>query len=145
MALKQAVWIHGTSVQIENHSWAARSHRQGLFTTVIPSNETTSGWVHFAIPTPVIVNNVRLKAQSAMVHFTTGQQASIGSVHVWDGETILYVKDQVNYKGNRAVVQEVIPNMPEVNWGVGISVLVNFNGTGPDAWIRLIGAGVEFR
>ena len=144
MSLKQAAWIHGTSVQFENKSWEVRSLRQGFFATVVPSNENTSGWVHFAIPTPVIVNNVRLKAQSAMIRFTTGPQASIGAVHVWDGETKLFEHNGVNYKGNLQFVREVIPGMPEVKWGVGISVLVNFNGRGPDAWIQLISAGVDF-
>ena len=145
MPLEQAAWIHGTSVQFENKSWEVRSLRQGHFTTVIPSNEATIGWVHFAIPTPVIVNDVRLKAQSAMIRFTTGPQASIRAVRVWDGETFLYGKDGVDYKGNLQVIQELIPGVPEVKWGVGISILVDFNGTGPDAWIRLISAGVDFR
>jgi len=86
MSLKHAAWIHGTSVQFENQSWAARALRQGFFTTVTPSDDDHGGWVHFAIPTPVIVNNERLKAQAVMIRFTTGSKASIGAVHVWDGE-----------------------------------------------------------
>ncbi len=144
MSLKHAAWIHGTSVQFENESWAVRALRQGFFTTVTPSNESTSGWVHFAIPTPVIVNNERLKAQSAMIRFTTGPQASIGSVHVWDGETRIYAHDGVNYKGNLQFVREVIPDRPEVKWGTNISILINFNGRGADAWVQLISAGIDF-
>ena len=144
MSLKHAAWIHGTSVQFENKSWEVRSLRQGFFTTVVPSNEATSGWVHFAIPTPVIVNDVRLKAQSALIRFTTGPQASIGAFHVFDGETRIFQHNETNYKGNLQVVREVIPGTPEVKWGTGISLLVNFNGTGPDAWVQLITAGIDF-
>ena len=145
MSLKYASWIHGTAVQFENESWAVRALRQGFYTTVTPSNEATSGWVHFAIPTPVIVNNVRLKAQSAMIRFTTGPQASIGAVHVWDGETRIFNHDGVNYKGNLQFVREVIPGTPEVKWGTNISILLNFNGRGADAWVELISAGIDFQ
>jgi hypothetical protein len=144
MPLKHAAWIHGTSVQFENQSWAVRALRQGAFTTVTPSNEATSGWVHFAIPTPVIVNDVRLKAQSALIRFSTGPQASVGAVHVWDGETNIYERNGVNYKGNLQFIREVIPNQPEVKWGINISILLNFNGRGPDAWVQLISAGIDF-
>jgi hypothetical protein len=144
MSIKHAAWTHGTSVQFENHSWALRSLRQGFYTTVTPSNDVTSGWVHFAIPTPVIVNGVRLKAESAMIRFTTGPQASIGAIHVWDGETKLYERNGTNYKGKNQFVREVISNRPEVKWGTGISVLVNFNGTGADAYVQLISAGIDF-
>lgn len=144
MSLKQAAWTHGTSVQFENKSWEVRCLRQGFFTTVVPSNEATSGWVHFAIPTPVIVNDTRLKAQSAMIRFTTGPQASIGAFHAFDGETRILEHNGTNYKGNLQFVREIIPNMPAVAWGTGISILLNFNGTGPDAWVQLISAGIDF-
>ena len=142
MALKHAAWIHGTAVELENQSWPAL--RQGFYTTVRPSNESTSGWVHFPIPTPVIVNGVRLKAQSAMIRFTTGAQASIGAVHVYDGEKKILDHNGTNYRGSLQFVREVIPGTPEVLWGTGISILVNFNGSGPDAYIQLIGAGIDF-
>lgn len=145
MSLKNATWIHGTSVQFENHSWAARALRQGYFTTVTPSNESLSGWVHFAIPTPVIVNNKRSKAESVMIRFTTGSHASIGAVHVWDGETAIYVRNQVSYKADkRGFVRDMIPNQPEVEWGTSISIFVIFDGRGVNSWIELIGAGIEF-
>jgi hypothetical protein len=142
MALKHAAWIHGTSVQLETPSWSAL--RQGFYTTVRPSNGPTSEWVHFAIPTPVIINGVRSKAQSAMIRFTTGPQASIGAVHVYDGEKNIYEHNGVNYKGNLQFIREVIPGEPEVLWGTGISILINFNGKGNDAWIALISAGIDF-
>ena len=145
MSLKHAAWIHGTSVHFENQSWAARALRRGFFTTVTPSNEAHIGWVHFAIPTPVIVNNERLKAKSVMIRFTTGSHASIGAVHVWDGETTIYIRNQVSYKADgRGFVRDVIPNQPEVKWGTNISILVNFDGRSADSWIELIGAGIEF-
>jgi len=142
MPIKHAAWTHGVGVDLENKSWPAL--RQGFFTTVRPSNESTSGWVHFAVPTPVIVDGVRLKAQSAMIRFSTGAQASVGAIHVWDGEKKILNKNGTNYKGSLQFIREVIPGSPEVLWGTEISVLVNFNGTGPDAYIQLISAGIDF-
>jgi len=142
MTLKHAAWIHGTSVLLESGSWSAL--RQGFFTTVRPSNESTSGWVHFAIPTPVIVDGQRLKAQSAMIRFSTGSQASIGAFHVYDGEKKILDHNGTNYRGQLQFVREVIPGTPQVLWGTGISIRVDFNGNGPDAFIQLISGGIDF-
>lgn len=142
MVLKYASWIHGTSVQLQGGSWSVI--RQGRFAVLRPSNDSTSGWVHFAIPTPVILSDVRSRAQSAMIRFSTGPQASIGAVSVYDGEVLLWEHSGRDYKGYLQFVREVIPGSPEVLWGVGISILVNFQGNGPDAWIELISAGIDF-
>ena len=140
MPTQQSAWTHGTSVQFQTQSWAIRALRQGFWTTVTPSTDATSGWVHFAIPTV----GVNLKAQLAMIRFSTGPQASIGAIHVFDGETLILQKDSLNLKGNLQFHPEPIPSKPEVKWGTGISLLLNFSGTGTDAWINLIGAGMEF-
>ncbi|KAG0043903.1 hypothetical protein BGZ89_006273, partial [Linnemannia elongata] len=80
MSIKQAAWTHGLGVELESRSWTAL--RQGFFTTVTPSTEGTFGWVHFVIPTPVIVDGTRLKAESAMIRFSTGTTAKITNFHV---------------------------------------------------------------
>jgi len=94
--------------------------------------------------TPVLVNDVRLKAQAELIRFSTGSQASVGAIHVWDGETRIYERNGVNYNGNLQFIKELIPGQPEVKWGTGISVLLNFNGGGANAWIELISAGIDF-
>jgi len=100
--------------------------------------------VHFAIPTPIIINDVRLKAQSALIRFSTGPQASIGAIHVYDGETRIYQRNGIALTGTLQLDREVLPDVPEVKFGTGISIQVNFNGTGPDAWVQLISAGIDF-
>ena len=144
MSIKQAGWTHGTSVQFENQSWAVRALRQGFFTTVTPSNESTNGWVHFAIPTPVIISGARSRARLASIRFSTGPQASIVAFHVYDGETRILNLNSLNLQGTLQLNQQAIPGTPEVQWGTGISLQVNFNGTGPDAWVQLISAGIDF-
>ena len=139
MPPKQSAWTHGTSVQLQTKSWTA--DRQGFFTTVRPSSGgETSGWVHFAIPTV----GLRLKAKSAMIRFSTGSQASIRAIDVYDGEDRIYQSGPRNLQGTLVFHLEPIHSQPEVKWGTGISLLVHFNGTGPNAYIQLIGAGIEF-
>ncbi len=142
MSIKHASWIHGTAVELENKSWSAA--RYGPWTTVRPSNESTSGWVHFAIPAPVVVNGVRVKAQSVMLRFSTGPHATIGAIHVYDGEKKILNLNGTNYHGSLQYVREVIPKTPEVHSGLGISLYLNFNGNGHDAYVQLISAGIDF-
>jgi hypothetical protein len=140
MAL-QASWTNGVDVALETNSWSAL--RQGFGTIVRPSPGNTSGWVHFAIPTPVILSNVRVKAGQALVRFTTGPQGSIGAFHVYDGEKNIAQQNGLNLTGTLQFATQQL-GRPEVLWGTGISLLVNFNGTGPGAWVQLIAAGIDF-
>jgi hypothetical protein len=137
----QASWTNGVDVALENRSWSAL--RQGFGTTIRPSNETISGWVHFAIPTPVILSGVRVKAGQALVRFSTGSQASIGAIHVYDGETKIAEQNGTKFQGNLQLATLQL-GRPEVKWGTGISVLLNFTGTTSDAWVQLIAAGIDF-
>jgi Family of unknown function (DUF6623) len=78
MAISQAMWTHGHSIQAEDPAatvgrigWAGQIRR--------------AGWYHLAIPTPVIVTDIRLRIDSAMLQFTSGTEGSVQNVHVWDG------------------------------------------------------------
>lgn len=142
MSIKQAAWTHGLGVVLESRSWNAL--RQGFFTTVTPSNEGTFGWVHFVIPTPVIVDGTRLKAESAMIRFSTGTTAKITNFHVFDGETRIAKYDGLSLSGNLQFVRRAVPDHHQVLWGTAISVGVQFSGTGPNDYVQFIGAGIDF-
>jgi hypothetical protein len=138
---KQAFWTNSVAIGLENRSWSAL--RQGGGTTVRPSNESTSGWVHFAIPTPVILSDVRVTAAQALVRFSTGPNATIGAFHVYDGEQKIAEQNGLSLSGTLQVAAQQL-SRPQILWGTGISVLLNFNGTGQDAWVQLIAAGIDF-
>jgi hypothetical protein len=142
MSIKQAAWTHGLGVELESSSWSAL--RQGFYTTVRPSNEGASGWVHFVIPTPVIVDGTRLKAESALIRFSTGSTAKITNFHVYDGETKIAEYDGLDLTGSLQLVREAIPNNPQVLWGTAISIGVQFAGTGVNDYVQFIGAGIDF-
>ncbi|KAH8588711.1 hypothetical protein B0O99DRAFT_638420 [Bisporella sp. PMI_857] len=140
--IKQAAWTHGIGVELESRSWSAL--RQGFYTTVRPSNEGTFGWVHFAIPTPVIVDGTRLKAASAMIRFSTGSGAKVTRFHVFDGEKRIADHNELNLAGNLQFVRRDVPGDPEVLWGTVISLGVQFSGTGPNDYVQFISAGIDF-
>ncbi|EHL00527.1 hypothetical protein M7I_3615 [Glarea lozoyensis 74030] len=142
MAIKQAAWTHGLGVELEFSSWTA--FRQGFFTTVRPSAESKFGWVHFVIPTPVIVDGTRLRAESAMVRFSTGSGAKITNFHVYGGETKIANYNGLSLSGNLQFVREAVPNSHRVLWGTAISLGVQFTGAGPNDFIQFISAGIDF-
>jgi hypothetical protein len=143
MAIKEAAWVHGSSVHLESASWHAL--RQGYWTTVSPSFESTFGWVHFAVPTPVIIDGVRLKAESALIRFKSGSRAKIRNFHIYDGEKKIASHDGLNLRSDQLqVVRKDVPGDPQVLWGTGISLGVEFDGNGPDAWVALVSAGIDF-
>ncbi|KAG0285264.1 hypothetical protein BGZ96_010444 [Linnemannia gamsii] len=142
MSIKQAAWTHGAGVELETRSWT--SLRQGYFTTVTPSTGRTFGWVHFVIPTPVIVDNVRLKADSAMIRFSTGSTAKITNFHVYDGEKKIAAYNGLSLKGTLQFSRYNVPNNHQVLWGTVISLGVQYSGTGPNDYVQFISAGIDF-
>ena len=142
MAIKHAAWTHGLGIELESRSWSAL--RQGFYTTVRPSNEGGFGWVHFVIPTPVIVDGTRLKAESAMIRFTTGRGAAITNFHVYDGEKKIADHNGLNLRGALQFVRESVPNTPQVLWGTAISLGVQFDGTEQEDYVQFISAGIDF-
>ena len=89
VAITHASWIHGHSMQIEYPDRLVSQRRIGYWIDVEGKSGSTN-WFHFAIPTPVIVNDVRLKVDSVMLRFSTGSvDAFVDNVHVYDGETLI--------------------------------------------------------
>jgi len=143
MSIKQAAWVHGNIVALESPSW--RAFPQGPGATVTPYNESTVGWCHFAIPTPVILDGKRLRAGSAMARLQTGPGAKIIGFHVWDGDKRIAAYDNLNVTVSTPnMLRYDVPDRPEVLWGTVICVLVQFSGNVADNWVKMIGAGIDF-
>ena len=132
------MWTHGTSVQVQENGWGAL--REGKHTTVTPGNGPSKGWVHFAIPTPVVVDGAPLKARTALVRFRLGPQTSIINFQVWNANQYPAIYDQGGSYTNP--IEVTLTNQPDLIGGIGISFRVDFAGAG--AWIELFGAGIRF-
>lgn len=105
--LKQASWIHGNAVVAEEPEKVNVKHMgwgTELFFVTGLGRPPAKSWCHIAIPTPVIVNDVRLKVQKLFLLFKTGQHAAIDDIHVYDGPNRIATWDVVagsNYSARR--------------------------------------------
>ncbi|WP_425587166.1 DUF6623 family protein [Streptomyces violaceusniger] len=134
------MWTHGHAVQTENPSWAVR--RTGNAGHIARTGE--QGWCHFAIPTPVIVSDRRLRIDSALLRFFTGEQATIDAVHIWDGDNRIAIHENLSLRGANRVERFQVPDQPEIRWGVGVSVHLAFGVDSPGAWADFNSAGADF-
>lgn len=86
--LKYASWVHGNALVEElpqgilKRHWAWGTELQFIFG---PGESPVGTWCHLPIPTPVILNDSRLKVQTLFLLFKTGQHAAIDNLHVFDG------------------------------------------------------------
>ncbi len=142
MVLAHAMWIHGHSMQIESPENINTVGRKG-FSIIVNGKGGMSSWFHFAIPTPVIVNDNRLRVGSVLVRFKT-TDATVKAIHVYDGENKIAFNDKLNLSSGQWHVERVdVPNNPEILWGLGISVLVAF-GVEASRAIEFSSAGCDF-
>ncbi len=139
-----AMWIHGTSVQVEYLDRIFSIVRRG-FHTRIECKPGTTNWFHFAIPTPVIVSDKRLKLDSVMLTFKTGDQGAVKSIHVRDGrkEPPIAIHEGLNLNGDHPFDRFGVPGRPEVLSGIDISILVGA-GVDPERWVEFSAAGGDF-
>jgi hypothetical protein len=149
--LEPTMWTHGTSVQTESLQNIRSIFRRGWGTVIEGSHSAPNvgNWFHFAIPTPAIVSDRRLRIRNAMLVFKTGGRGVfVKSIHVWDGVNIIAGRDDLNLSGNHPLETFPVPNTPEVRFGIGISVGVVFSIGDVDApnpiTIEFNAAGADF-
>jgi hypothetical protein len=162
--LKLASWIHGNALVVEEPEKVIVKHigwgTELLFVSGLGRTPTKT-WCHIAIPTPVIVNDVRLKVQNLFMLFKTGQHASIDDIHIYDGPNKIAAWDVVagsNYSARRSgdhskVIDSqstfTLPAPHEVIFGLSISFTftpVAVSGLIPDLEGKLLitCAGADF-
>ncbi len=130
MALAHSMWIHGHSMQIEDPERLISVQRWGPAIRVEGERGATH-WFQFAIPTPSIVGNDRLRVEFVMLRFNLGVSTRIQQVHVYDGEKKLAeLNDLPGYPevpfGKWHTEWYQVPEHPSVSHGLGISVMVHF-------------------
>lgn len=144
VAISYASWIHGHSMQIEYPERLVSQWRAG-FSINVEGKSGTTNWFHFAIPTPVIINDVRLKVDSVMLRFTTGSiDAFVQNVHVYDGEILLAAHNNLSFSLSNALARFGVSNKPAVQFGLGISIGVGFGVEAMDHHMDFIAAGCDF-
>jgi hypothetical protein len=143
-ALAEAMWTHGTSMVIEFPDNIARVWKAGFYMEV-EGKPNTNNWLHFPIPTTVIVDDKRLRVGSVMLLCETlSPNAVIRNVHIYDGPDKIAAHDSLSISGNAGLVRFDVPTHPPVNWGVGISVGVSFGGGSGSLVMKFKSAGCDF-
>ena len=143
--LAHAMWIHGTSIDSELPDQIESMRRYGFYTRII-GKANSSNWLHFAIPTPVIVDQDRKTIGNVMLRFrTSSDKAIVREVHIYDGEQKIASHLGLNMSGNHFFERFGVAHKPEVQWGVGISIGVTFSlGTASQRSMDFIAAGCDF-
>lgn len=142
MAIAHAMWTHGYSLQVEIPQ-NGTVERRGFSAKYIASTAGGTNWLHFAIPTPVLVNDKRLRAGSAMVRFRCGTGGSVKAIHVYDAENKIAGVDNINLNFTQWHLERVdVPGDPLILWALGISVLVSSGTT--ERWVEFSAAGCDF-
>jgi hypothetical protein len=131
-------------MHIEYPNRIASEWRAGFYVQ-IEGRPGTGNWFHFAIPTPVIVNDNRLKVGSVMLRFRTGSvDAFVEHVHIYDGEEKIAQHNNVNLSGEHMFDRFDVPEHPPVKWGLGISIGVAFGVEPMSHQMQFISAGCDF-
>jgi hypothetical protein len=128
MGIEHGMWTHGHSISIEQPEALQAVFYRGFMVELI-GKPNFSAWVHYAVPTPVIASNNRLRADAVMIRYRTGveDKARLAAIHVYDGELKIASFDGLQGASqNWSISRTEIPNKPYVEWGIGISILVQF-------------------
>jgi hypothetical protein len=145
MPLAHAMWIHGHSLRIENPDNLESTRRHGSAITLI-GRANRSSWFHFAIPTPVYVDDKRINLDSVMLRFRTSG-AVITNVHIYDGERKFAPEHNglnytsADYRFERFSITDINPHP---RWGIGLSFRVEFEGAVTERRIDVSSAGGDF-
>lgn len=144
--IDHAMWVHGTSIQIEYEDRIESLRRAGFYSRII-GKPNTNNWFHFAIPTPVIVERDRKRIGSIILRFRTrSTNAVVRDVHIYDGYTRILAHNGVNLSGNHWFERFGVAHVPYALWGVGISIGVDFGaGTALSRSMDFVAAGCDFR
>lgn len=139
-------WVHGSTMQVEYLSRITSVRHTGPFVRIEGAGGQNT-WVHFPIPTLAVSNGKATRAQAALVSFRTRSHATVHEVIVYDGEKRIAEHMAVDMQGDNLDARFEIPDSPEVQKGLNITVGVTFAEGAPDTramQIEIVGVGVEF-
>lgn len=142
--ISYASWVHGHSLQVEFPEKIGSMTRIG-WGAVLEGLPGTTNWLHMAIPTPVIINDVRLRLDAVMLSFITGStDAYIREVHVWDGPSRIAVFDGLNLSGDNPFVRLEVADRPWIWFGIGVSIGISVGVEQLSHRIEIWSAGCDF-
>lgn len=149
LALSYIMWVHGHNMKVEYPERLTLQQPMGFYMR-IKGKPFTSNWLHYAIATPAVAGSKRQRAGVAVIRFRTGPGASVKAIHVYDGEKLIAVYNNLNLTSKdifRSFTFEV-PSNPYLYRGLGISIGVSFGDSAnlpPDKlFVEISAAGCTF-
>ena len=144
MGQDHVLWVHGNSAEIE-YPDLAQVVRKGSSIRVLGA-QASNNWLHFAMPTPVILDNLRMKPVWLQFRYKTTGGVSIHRVDVYDGEKKISSYENTNdpVDGDWFHFSEFmdIGRNQSANLGIGVSIGLAFHHA--NAQIDFESAGCTF-
>jgi hypothetical protein len=140
--IAHANWVHGTSVEVEYPDRLNLFSKKGFY-TIVEGKPDTTNWFHFALPTPVIVDNKRWKLESVILMFVTQPDAVVTNVHIYEGHQKIEAFDGLSMTGSHLFERFDVLNLL-VRYGIGISIGVRFGKQTTNHLAAFISAGGDF-
>jgi hypothetical protein len=161
-----ASWVHGNAFQPAERPLDGLTNVDGIAWTDVVGLRQGQGasfrgeagranWFHVPIPTPVIVDDRRVRLTQIWLMFQCGtkpsagaasQEANITNIHVWDGPNRIALFGPFNLFGDHRFRlgngNNFRLNAPqEIFFGIGLSVHVAFRFEGT---VQFAAAGADF-
>ncbi|BFM04883.1 S8 family peptidase [Halioxenophilus aromaticivorans] len=126
--LIHASWTHGHAATVQRPELLDQSSLYAPY-SLFKGKPNTTNVFHFAVPTPVIVNNKRLALDSIMLLFWTDVGVEVTAVEIWDANARLKRYDGLSLTGSHWFERfDVLNN--RVRYGIGVSVTARFSEEG---------------
>lgn len=101
-------------------------------------------WVHYAIPSPVIVNSRRVTANKLLVKSTsTEAKFYIQELEIWDANQRIFVKQGLKLWGPDKMHGFAIPKPKTVLFGLCVSIKIKGERVAADSILEISGVGID--
>ena len=140
------IWMHGNNMQVEYPGRLTSVRATGPFVRIEGARGQNT-WLHFPLPTPVLVDGDRMHIERTYVSFRTRDHAKVHEVIVYDGESRIAEHMDLDLRGDHLDAKFDVPGHPEINKGINVTLGVSFDDEAPDVrsmQIEVIGVGLEY-
>ena len=122
-----ANWVHGNALRVESPENVGRFQHVFSGTNVLMTPGKSS-WFHIAVPSPVVIGDVRAQLQRVFILFDIPHAGHITELHLYDGPNKIREIKQLELNGTHIWSLDTIntfnlPSLHSVRWGIGISFL----------------------
>jgi hypothetical protein len=126
-----ASWVHGNTVTIETPQSVRTLTPQGRGSS-IDLHPGAATWLHIAIPTPVIVGDVRVRAQKFFLLLSTASDVKVTEVHIWDGLRRIH-EETTTLWGNHSAISTINTFVPPGRHFAQLGTSISFLARATDA------------